>query len=111
MVRAAVGLRERASFIRSPAQPALPRLGPLLSPTSAPRRAPFAGRINALVPVAPWHDASPLADPFGLTTLDVLRGLARARVSDASRQRAWTSMHASTKFAARCRPAGRTRRR
>ena len=81
MVRAAVGLRERASFIRSPAQPALPRLGPLLSPTSAPRRAPFAGRINALVPVAPWHDASPLADPFGLTTLDVLRGLARARAA------------------------------
>jgi cell division cycle 14 len=37
---------------------------------------PFAG---AAPPVPPWHDASPGADPFGLTTLDVLRGIARAR--------------------------------
>ena len=30
-------------------------------------------------PLAAWHDASPYVDPFHLTTLDVLRGLARAR--------------------------------
>lgn len=30
-------------------------------------------------PVAPWHDASPGVDAFHLTTLDVLRGVARAR--------------------------------
>jgi cell division cycle 14 len=29
--------------------------------------------------VAPWHDASPTIDTFHLTTLDVLRGIAKAR--------------------------------
>jgi protein-tyrosine phosphatase len=29
--------------------------------------------------LAPWHDASVLPDSFGLSTLDVLRGIARAR--------------------------------
>jgi cell division cycle 14 len=37
---------------------------------------PFAG---ASPPIAPWHDASPGVDPFHLTTLDVLRGIKRAR--------------------------------
>jgi cell division cycle 14 len=37
---------------------------------------PFA----AMAPlVAPWHDASPTIDSFHLTTLDVLRGIAKAR--------------------------------
>ncbi len=30
-------------------------------------------------PLAPWHDASPAVDTFHLTTLDVLRGIAKAR--------------------------------
>ena len=30
-------------------------------------------------PLAPWHDASPTIDSFHLTTLDVLRGIAKAR--------------------------------
>jgi cell division cycle 14 len=30
-------------------------------------------------PLPPWHDASPQADPFHLTTLDVLRGVLRAQ--------------------------------
>jgi len=30
-------------------------------------------------PLAPWHDASPSVDTFHLTTLDVMRGIARAR--------------------------------
>jgi cell division cycle 14 len=30
-------------------------------------------------PIAPWHDASPGVDPFHLSTLDVLRGIRRAR--------------------------------
>ena len=30
-------------------------------------------------PLPPWHDASPQVDPFHLTTLDVLRGLERAK--------------------------------
>jgi cell division cycle 14 len=30
-------------------------------------------------PLAPWHDASPTVDTFHLTTLDVLRGIAKAR--------------------------------
>jgi cell division cycle 14 len=37
---------------------------------------PFAHITPAL---APWHDASPTVDTFHLTTLDVLRGLAKAR--------------------------------
>ena len=41
--------------------------------------APFAERPPSLVPAAPWHDASPAPDSFGLRTPDVLRGLARAR--------------------------------
>ena len=41
--------------------------------------APFADRPAALVPSAPWHDASPAPDSFGLRTPDVLLGLARAR--------------------------------
>ena len=40
--------------------------------------APFKGLSP---PLAAWHDASPQADPFHLTTLDVLRGIARARAS------------------------------
>lgn len=30
-------------------------------------------------PLAPWHDASPTVDTFHLSTLDVLRGIAKAR--------------------------------
>ena len=37
---------------------------------------PFLGMSP---PLPPWHDASPYVDPFHLTTLDVLRGVARAR--------------------------------
>ena len=37
---------------------------------------PFVGMSP---PLPPWHDASPYVDPFHLTTLDVLRGVARAR--------------------------------
>ena len=46
------------------------------SPEEAYR--PFA---HLSPPIAPWHDASPSVDPFQLTTLDVLRGIARARDS------------------------------
>ena len=44
------------------------------SPEEALR--PFAGLTP---PIAPWHDASPGVDPFHLSTLDVLRGIRRAR--------------------------------
>ena len=37
---------------------------------------PFAQLVP---PVAPWHDASPSLDSFHLSTLDVLRGIAKAR--------------------------------
>ena len=47
-----------------------------LSPEEALR--PFAAMSP---PLAPWHDASPYVDTFHLTTLDVLRGVARARDS------------------------------
>lgn len=35
--------------------------------------------LNVSPPVAPWHDASPTIDSFHLTTLDVLRGIQKAR--------------------------------
>ena len=44
------------------------------SPDEAYR--PFA-RLRPVI--APWHDATPHADDFHLTTLDVLRGIAKAR--------------------------------
>jgi cell division cycle 14 len=43
------------------------------SPEEAIR--PFA-RMSP--PLAPWHDASPMVDTFHLSTLDVLRGIAKA---------------------------------
>jgi cell division cycle 14 len=45
-----------------------------LSPAQA--LAPFRAMSP---PLPPWHDASPQEDPFHLTTLDVLRGVERAR--------------------------------
>jgi len=45
-----------------------------LTPEAALR--PFAGIAP---PLAPWHDASPQHDPFHLTTLDVLRGIVKAK--------------------------------
>jgi cell division cycle 14 len=35
--------------------------------------------LNISPPLAPWHDASPTVDTFHLSTLDVLRGIAKAR--------------------------------
>ena len=73
------GAAGRRWWRRAALHPALPPSS--CAPSRPPLRAPFSGRMDSLVPSAPWHDASPVPDSFGLRTPDVLRGLARARAS------------------------------